>query len=124
MLALCSIIFCACLFILSASATFAVIGINEPIIPCGTDIVNVTVNGVQKTVVQNPCTFCHIFELVHNIYNFLMFVIVPPVAVLLVAVAGFYWLISGAYGPGAGKGRSILLSVLVGLVMMLSLIHI
>lgn len=101
------------LFLASVESAFAVIGIDEPLIPCGTEIV--TTSG--KTSIANPCTFCHFFKLIQNVYNFFVFVIVPPIAVLLVAIGGFFWLSSGGSESRAKKGMGILVAVLWGLVI-------
>lgn len=91
----------------------AVVGIDEPLIPCGTSLT--VVNGV--TEITNPCTVCHFFSLIQNIYNFIIFVFVPPLAILMVAIAGFYWLTSGANQGNWNKGTSMLKTVVIGLAM-------
>lgn len=101
-------------YLLLPIGVFALIGIDEPLIPCGTEIE--TADG--KTEIKNPCTFCHFFVLIQNIYNFLIFIIVPPVAVVMIAIGGFFWL-TAAGSPGRVQtGHRIILSVLAGLVIM------
>lgn len=103
------------LLAIGAPSAFAdIVGIDKPIIPCGTDITN-TPDG---PVIANPCTICHIFELIQNIYNFLIIVITPPVAIFMVGLAGFYWLTSAGNPAGFSKGIQILKTTIIGLAMM------
>lgn len=82
----------------------ALIGINEPIIPCGLEG-------------QDPCNFCHFFQLVQNGYNFIVFVIAPPLAIALVAIGSFLWITAGADEGNVKKGQKMLGGVAWGLVM-------
>lgn len=77
---------------------------GDPLIPCG----------LQG---QDLCNFCHVFQLVQNIYNFIIFVIAPPIAVILVAVGAFFWLSAAGSEGQVTKGRKILISVVWGLVV-------
>jgi hypothetical protein len=99
--------------LLGGASTYAVIGINEPIIPCGT---NISTTG-GATSITNPCEFCHIFLLVHNVYDFLVLIIVPPIAVVLIAIGGFMWLTAGGNEGRVKKGHSMILSVIIGLII-------
>lgn len=102
----------ALVFIVAPSA-LAVVGIDEPIIPCGTEITT----DASGTHIVNPCTFCHFFALIQNVYNFLIFIIVPPVAVLMVAIGGFFWLTAGGSASRVQKGWGVLKTVGIGLLM-------
>lgn len=93
-----SVIVLAFLFFIASAAMAA-----DPLIPCGPG---------------NPCTFCHLFKLIQNVYNFIVFTLAPPVAILSVAVAGFIWFTSAGSEGRAKKARDILLTVVVGLVIM------
>ena len=65
----------------------------------------------------NPCTFCHFFEMIANIINFLLYRIVPVLAVLMVVIGGFMYIISGAEGSSQMKSRAVALfkAVAIGL---------
>ena len=102
------------LVIASPPAAFAIVGIDEPLIPCGTNIQNTP----EGSVITNPCGVCHVFALIQNIYNFLIFVITPPVAIVMLGIAGFYWLTAGGNPGRFQKGIQIIKTTIIGLVMM------
>ena len=73
---------------------------------------------------QSACQLCHIFVLLQNIINFLMipspnnlFPLVLVIAVLMIAVGGIYLLFSGGSPSSIAKGRSIITSVLIALLI-------
>jgi hypothetical protein len=70
------------------------------LVPCGTS--------------DCPCQFCHLFVLFQNIVNFFLYDIVPPLAVLMIAIGGFMYMFAyfspGQALPGGGKGGPALLS--------------
>ena len=81
------------------------------IVPCGTS--------------DCPCTFCHFFELIHNIINFLIipcplnndFPLIPTVAGLMLIIGGLYLLVSGANPETFSKAKSIITATIIGLVI-------
>ncbi|OGZ22032.1 MAG: hypothetical protein A2W55_00185 [Candidatus Nealsonbacteria bacterium RIFCSPHIGHO2_02_38_10] len=95
-------------FFLISLAGFVFAEENKGLVPCG--------NPGQKL-----CTICDFFVLASNIINFILFTIVPPLAILLLSVGGFMYMI--AYmAPGQGPGlitraKSVLVSTLIGLVI-------
>lgn len=101
-------------YLLIPIGAFAVIGIDEPLIPCG-----LSIDDPDSTIIEtDSCTFCHFFALIQNIYNFLIFVIVPPVAVVMIAIGGFFWLTAAGSPARVQQGHKIILAVLAGLVIM------
>lgn len=90
--------------LLSVSPVFALVGIDEPIIPCG-------------FFGQPSCQFCHFFALIQNIYNFLVLVIVPPLAILMIAIAGFLLLTAGGRPGQIQRGWGVVQVVIAGLIM-------
>ncbi len=66
---------------------------------------------------QEACRLCHFFGLLDNIVDFVMFKIVPPIAVVLLIAGGVFMLLSGGNPSGVTKGKSILLSTLIGLAL-------
>lgn len=91
------------LVIFSPTALLAQTG--QGLVPCGPG------TSVAK------CEFCHFFVLIQNVYKFLMFTILPPLAILSVAIAGFLWFTSAGNQNQAGKAIAILKAVVVGLVV-------
>lgn len=73
----------------------------QPLVPCGDDP-------------AKPCQFCHIFVLVWNIVDFLMWQVAPPLAVLLFVVAGVLLLMSGANPGLRNQGKSMILGAIIG----------
>lgn len=74
---------------------------TEGFVPCGTP--------------GCPCQFCDLFLLFDKIYKFVMYDIVPPIAVVLLIVGGVWILLSGGNPAGATKGKTIVFSTLIGL---------
>jgi hypothetical protein len=71
------------------------------------------------------CQFCHLFVLFDNLLDFLLFKIVPAVAVLMIAIGGFMYIL--AYAGGSEKGpqmisqaKQLFTSVAIGLVIIYS----
>lgn len=92
-----SVIVFAFPFLIASAATA-----TNPLIPCG----------------PGQCTFCDLFKLIQNVYDFIVFTLAPPVAILSVAVAGFIWFTSAGSEAKAKKARDILMTVALGLVIM------
>lgn len=63
---------------------------------------------------EPPCQLCHFFVLFDNIFRFVLFTIVPPLAVLMLAIGGFMYIFAylspGEALPGGGKGGPNLLA--------------
>lgn len=65
----------------------------------------------------NPCKLCHVFVMFDNIIDFVMLTLVPPLAALMLVVAGVMFF-TAAGDPGSiSKARSVLTSVVLGLVI-------
>jgi hypothetical protein len=80
------------------------IALAQPLVPC--DITT-----------GNPCQFCHIFVLFRNILDFLFFRIVPPLAILMVATAGMYFIFAGGQVSNIEKAKSILQGTVISLLI-------
>ncbi|MBM3251037.1 MAG: TrbC/VirB2 family protein, partial [Candidatus Nealsonbacteria bacterium] len=105
----------------------------RPIVPCGgcerygPDPSNS--DKIVCLVPQPDCTFCHLFVLFQNVINFLLFSIVPPLAILMIAIAGFMYIFAYMSSPeilpgGASGGpkmlsqaKKLLTSVVIGLLL-------
>jgi len=63
------------------------------------------------------CTICHLFELIKNVVDFVLFKIVTPIAVLFIVIGGGL-IIFGAENPqNIDKGKTVLLYTIVGLLL-------
>lgn len=81
------------------------------LVPCGLSEDDPDQPGDQTV----PCTFCHFFKLFENIVDFVLFKIVPPLAMLMLAIGGAMFIIAGGDPRKIGQARSILTAVVLGL---------
>ena len=66
---------------------------------------------------QSQCQFCHLFILFDNIVDFVLFTLVPPIAVLMLVIGGAM-LFFAAGNPGKlTDAKSIFSSVIIGLIL-------
>lgn len=77
---------------------------NAALVPCG-------------RAGQPICTTCDIFVLASNIINFVLFTLVPAIAVLLYLIAGFLILLGGANPGWVSTGRTIFKNTTWGLII-------
>ena len=68
---------------------------------------------------KNPTeiTFCDIFKVIRNLLDIVFFELVPPVAALLLASAGVWMLFSEENPSNLEKGKNIIRSVIIGLII-------
>ncbi len=66
---------------------------------------------------EPTCQLCHFFVLFKNIINFILWQIVPPVAVFMITVSGFFMIFSGGNPENIEKGKKIITNTLIGLVI-------
>jgi len=89
-------------FILAADPNPSPSVCNTPIVPCGNDP-------------ANPCQLCHLFVMFNNLIQFLLFCIVPPLAVAGIVVAGIFFIFSRGNPGTVTKAKGIIEAVLIGL---------
>ena len=99
-------------FLLSLAAIVPMFVSAQGLVPCGYDLDN---DGVYQS--EEHCQPCDIFSLVDRILDFVMFAIVPAIAVLMVVVGGIYFLFSQGNPANIQRGRDILKSVVFGLII-------
>src|SRR3989338_2975112 len=96
----------------------------QGLVPCGRSIDEPT-TGINES---DPCQLCHIFVLFENIVNFLLLgdplngvlPIVLDIAIIMIVWAGLMFMFAymGGGGPGGiNKAKSLLTSVLIGLLI-------
>ena len=66
---------------------------------------------------QDPCKLCHLFVLFDNIVKFVLFDIVPPIAILMVVIGGVMFFAAVGDPAKIGKATSLLTAVAIGLVI-------
>lgn len=81
-------------------------GLVPPLVPCGGP--------------ENPCQFCDFFVLFDNIFRFVLFRIVPPVAVLMIVIAGAMFISAYFFEGGVAlfnQAKKLLTYVIIGLII-------
>ena len=63
------------------------------------------------------CTACSFFKLIDSVFNFIFTRVIPPLAVILFAIGGFFYLVSGDSEQRRSQGRSILTWTVIGIVV-------
>lgn len=63
------------------------------------------------------CRACSFFKLIDNTFTFILTRVVPPLAVILIAIGGFLYLVSGDSEQRRTQARGILTWTVVGLVL-------
>jgi len=70
---------------------------------------------------EPPCELCHLFVLFKNIVDFLLFKIVPPLAILMLVIAGSMYILAYLEVIGDPKwisqSKSLIWSVVIGLII-------
>ncbi len=66
------------------------------------------------------CTVCHFFVLLKNIIDFLVKMVMPPLAGLMFLIGGIMMLSGGASEDNYKKGKGIMKNALIGVVIVLS----
>jgi hypothetical protein len=86
-------------------------GFEGGLVPCGRICDDPNTTDINECC---PCTFCHIFVLLDRIVDFLLLKIVPPLAVLMIVIAGVMFIVAYFGGTeiltGGVKGGPALFS--------------
>lgn len=81
----------------------AVFAAQLPLVPCG-----------EK---GNPCQLCHFFVMLDRILDFVLFHLVPPIAVIMLVIGGITFFLAGGNPQAVGRARGILTAAVIGLVI-------
>lgn len=87
--------------------------IFKGLVPCG----KFQAGEGESPQVTMSCQFCHIFVLFKNIIDFLLSVIVPPLAILMVVIGGFTYMFAGGNPKLIIQAKSILQSTGIALLI-------
>ena len=85
------------------------------LVPCGLSEDDIGTKNIDESA---PCSLCHLYVLVQNVLDFMMWTIAPIVAVLAVGWAGFNIMISGEQPGLRAKGFGIIKTTVIGLAIM------
>ena len=66
---------------------------------------------------QPACEFCHLFQLINNILNWVLFVLVPIISPIFIVIGGIYLLIARGNPEMFNKGKNVLTATIVGLII-------
>ena len=105
-----SIIVLCLLPIIFLPATVAADSTDNGLVPCNPSWDN---NGTCTEI----CTICIFFQLLYNIYDFMVFKIAGPVAVIALTIGGILVLVSGGNPNLQGTGKKIVYSAVIGLAL-------
>lgn len=82
------------------------------LVPCGYDLDG---DGVYED--NERCQLCHFFVLFERIIDFVLFKLVPPIAVLMLVIGGVMFFFA-AGNPGAlARAKSIITTTVIGLII-------
>ena len=66
---------------------------------------------------EEACTFCDFFVMINGIIRFVMFNLVPPIAVLMLVVGGVMFFFGGAKPGLLIQAKAVITSVVMGLLI-------
>lgn len=88
------------------------------LVPCGNPQDDPSTPGIDES---KPCQFCHFFVLFKNIIDFVLFKIVPPLAILMIVVAGAMYMLAYIEAIGnpnwISQAKSLIWAVVIGLII-------
>jgi len=111
------------LFLLLFTVQFAYAAQSQGVglVPCGYDLDGdgkYETGPLEQGVDDERCKPCDFFSLIKRILDFVLFAIVPAIAVLMVVIAGsYYFLFSQGNPANIQHGKDILTSVVFGLII-------
>ena len=86
------------------------------LVPCGLSEDDPDQPGDQTV----PCQFCHFFVIINNIIKFVMSVLVPLIAVVMLIVGGIMFFFAGAKPEILIQAKGIITSTVIGLLIIFS----
>lgn len=93
----------------------------QGLVPCGKEVCingeydeNGICLGDEK---EFPCTFCHFFVMLDGIIDFVLFKIVPPVAILMLVIGGVMFFAAAGSPEKLGTAKKLITSVVIGLII-------
>ena len=87
------------------------------LVPCGSSVDDLNTPNVNET---DPCTLCHLFILLNNIFTYFFTIILPVTATGLMVWGGFTLLTAGESKTKFEQAKNIITAAVVGLVIILA----
>lgn len=75
---------------------------------------------VVDGVIENPCNFNYLMELINNVIDFLLFTIATPLVALVFVYAGILMITAGGDSGKVTQAKTILKNLLIGYVIALA----
>ena len=100
------------LFSLLTPAFALATDVEQGLVSCGNDI-----DHSGSIEPGEACGLCHLFQLVNNILNWVLFVIIPIIAPIFIVIGGIYLLIARGSPEMFNKGKSVLTATSIGLII-------
>ena len=85
---------------------FSSVAFGAGIVPCG---------GLN----EHACTFCDLLQLVKNIFDFIVKTLLPAAVIIMVIYGGFLMMTAREKPDQLKKGRSVITTAIIGLVIAL-----
>ncbi|MFA6386350.1 MAG: pilin [Candidatus Paceibacterota bacterium] len=94
---------------------------NSGVVPdCGKVVTTIGADGKETSVMNNPCTFKDLVQLLNNVIKFLLFSIATPLIALILMYTGYLYLTAGGSSGQTEKVRHILFNAVIGYVVALA----
>lgn len=88
--------------------------VQAGVVPCGLANDDLEQPGDQTV----PCQFCHFFVLFKNIVDFILFKIVPVLAILMIVIGGVIFFAAVGNPAKVSQAKSLFSSIAIGLVIL------
>jgi hypothetical protein len=72
---------------------------------------------IVPCTIQN-CNLCQFFVMLNNIYNFILYMVIPPLAALIIAIGGFMYIVGGTGRGGPeliSQAKKLFVAVAIGM---------
>jgi len=93
----------------------------EGLVPCGKEVYiggsweeGECVGGVPTFI---RCQFCHFFVMLDGAIDFVLFKLVPPIAILMLVIGGVMFLATAGSPEKLGTAKKLITSVVIGLII-------
>jgi hypothetical protein len=86
----------------------------DGLVPCGKCVL------VDGNPTYIPCQLCHFIIMAEGIFDFILFRMIPVIAILLIIIGGVMYVVSAGNATSINRAKSIITSVLMGLAIILT----
>ena len=71
----------------------------------------------DAAVCEHHCTFCHLFVMLSDVINFVLFKFIPPIAVLMLVWGGIKFYLATENPAQAADAKKLMTSIIIGMVI-------